>query len=60
MKQDILNERHWLSDEGKIIVRKDRDENEEVVGSESIWLGNFDNIDNYEELEKARSVEYGN
>ena len=49
MIEDLEHSGHWLADEGKVIVPKERDE--ETIGTTSLWLGNFDNIENYEEID---------
>ena len=56
MREDLEHSGHWLADEGKLIVPKERDE--ETIGTTSLWLGNFDSIENYEEIdiEEAESV----
>lgn len=55
MKIDELHTRHYLSDNGKIIVHKIREDNNN--GTESIWLGRFDDISNYEEIDKPEKKE---
>ena len=49
MYEDLEHKGHWLADKGKVIVPKIREEDEQ--GTKSIWLGKFDSIDNYEEIE---------
>ena len=51
MKQDKENLNHWTADEGKVIVKKELQEGEEKIETTSIWLGKFDSIDNYTEID---------
>lgn len=51
MIRDELHEGHYLAEEGKVIVPKERDD--DSAKTESIWLGKFDSIDNYEEIDKV-------
>lgn len=61
MIQDKKYERHYLAEQGKVIVPKNRENNDN--GSKSIWLSRFDNIKNYEEideiLEETQEVDNG-
>ena len=50
MLKDPLHEGHYVALEGKVIVPKIRNKDEK--GTTSIWLGKFDNIENYEEIDK--------
>lgn len=50
MIKDELHEGHYLAEEGKVIVPKEREN--DSIKTESIWLGEFDNIDNYEEIDE--------
>ena len=55
MREDLEHTGHWLADEEKVIVPKER--TEETIGTKSLWLGNFDSIDNYEEIDEIVEVE---
>ena len=50
MKRDEMYPNHYIADENKVIVPKVREDDE--IGTDSIWLSIFDNINNYEEIDK--------
>lgn len=56
MKQDTANTNCYYADEGMVIILKGDTINEETnqydSQTDSIWIGKFDSIDNYEEVEK--------
>ena len=56
MKKDVNFENHYLSEDGKIIVPKIRENDD--YGTTSIWLGRLDSIDNYEEIDEPQGEEY--
>lgn len=56
MKQDLEHLNHYLADSGKVIIKKDR--TDEDKSTKSIWLGNFDNIENYEEIDEVPEEVY--
>ena len=49
MIEDINNERHYIAEQGKVIVPKNMTK-EYYFSTDSIWLASFDSIDNYEEI----------
>lgn len=56
MVQDTKNKNHYLAEENKIIIAKDDVFDEETktykTATKSIWLGKFDNIENYKEVDE--------
>lgn len=56
MVQDTKNKNHYLAEENKIIIAKGDVFNEETkayeTATKSIWLGKFDNIENYKEVDE--------
>ena len=55
MIQDKEHDRHYLAEQGKVIVPKNRENNEN--GSKSVWLSPFDSIENYEEIDEPKEIE---
>ena len=51
MKQDEKYLNHWIADDGKVIVKKELREDEEQIQTTSIWIGKFDSINNYTEID---------
>lgn len=51
MIQDKEHYRHYLAEQGKVIVPKNRENDNN--GSKSVWLSPFDSIENYEEIEET-------
>ena len=56
MIQDQENLMHFIAEDGKVIVPKDR-EGTDFVMTEDIWIGSADSIDNYEEIDKPEPTE---
>ena len=55
MIEDKEHKGHFIADDGKVIILKgdkiDKETNTYPSETTSIWLGKFDSIDNYEEIE---------
>jgi len=56
MIQDQENLMHFIAEDGKVIVPKDR-EGTDFVMTEDIWIGSADSIDNYEEIDKPTETD---
>lgn len=56
MIQDIQFKNHYIAEDGKVIIQKNDVLDEETktypTATKSLWLGKFDNIENYKEVDE--------